>query len=80
MMRDVFEIVPGAEGVGVWHRVTTWEVVRNVVLPYTSVIGESCSVWAGRRRNDGRNVSDRHAHRLTRRSSLRATAQVGAGE
>ncbi len=38
VMRDVFEIVPGvlkesAYGLGA----TTWEVVRNVVLPYTRV-------------------------------------------
>jgi phosphate transport system permease protein len=38
VMRDVFEIVPpvlkeSAYGIGC----TTWEVVRNVVLPYTKV-------------------------------------------
>ena len=39
VMRDVFEIVAaGAEGVGLRRSAaTTWEVVWNVVLPYTQV-------------------------------------------
>jgi len=49
--RDVFDAVPpvlkeAAYGLGC----TTWEVFRNVVLPYTrvGVIGGSCWGWGAR--------------------------------
>ena len=62
VMRDVFETVPSvlkesAYGVGC----TTWEVVWNVVLPYTRVVSSAGYVGAGAGawRNHGGNLRDR---------------------
>jgi phosphate transport system permease protein len=51
VMRDVFEVTSRhAEGVGLRLGCTTWEVVWNVVLPYTKVgvSAASCWAWAAR--------------------------------
>ena len=78
VMRDVFEIVPpvlkeSAYGIGA----TTWEVVWNIVLPYTKV-GVIGGIMLGprprARRDDGGDV--RHRQRATgsaRRCSRPAT-------
>jgi phosphate transport system permease protein len=68
-MRDVFEIVPpvlkeSAYGIGC----TTWEVVRNVVLPYTKV-GVIGGIMLGLGRALGETMAVTfligNAHRLT---------------
>jgi phosphate transport system permease protein len=69
VMRDVFEIVPpvlkeSAYGIGC----TTWEVVRNVVLPYTKV-GVIGGIMLGLGRALGETMAVTfligNAHRLT---------------
>jgi phosphate transport system permease protein len=69
VMRDVFEIVPpvlkeSAYGIGC----TTWEVVRNIVLPYTKV-GVIGGIMLGLGRALGETMAVTfligNAHRLT---------------
>jgi phosphate transport system permease protein len=83
VMRDVFEIVPpvlkeSAYGIGA----TTWEVVWNIVLPYTrvGVIGGIMPASIARWGNHGGHPRDRQRVRISARCSSPATDRVRPGQ